>query len=275
MLKEFVVNGVKFRKYNHILEPQTIRPIKCNCRDVRKIMQHNGVMIARWVREYSFRPTQIWYIVQQEYHPLSDYTKSTRQAIRRGSENFYLSEALPVSPEMASVILQIDKTFGHYLYGKDIGLLKQHLASLSNEYRIMFVKDKQDKPVGYLLLYMDGDFIHIRTIHIPREYQRKQASYFVFYRISEIFLASGKASAIIMGMRNLLHPSQVQQLLMQKFFYKKLYVKMDICLSLPARIIYYLFSPLLPLIKKINFQPLNKLKAFLLFIKFAQEDKKE
>ncbi len=275
MLKEFIINGEKFRIYNRILEPQTIRPVNCNCRDIKAIMQSNGVLMARWVRNFSSCPTQIWYVVQQEYHPLEDYAPRTRTRIRRGGENFSLSDPLPVSPEMAFIILQIDEAFGQYLYGRDLDVLKQHLASLTQEYRIMFVKDKQDKPVGYLLLYMDRDFVHIRTIHIPREYQRKQASYFVFYKMSELFLPSGKAKAIVMGMRNFLHPSQVQELLLQKFFYKKLYVRMEICLSLRARIIYYLFVPFMPFMKKINLQPVNKLKAFLMFIKFDLEDKKE
>ncbi len=274
MMQEYTIKGNTFYLlYGQILQPQLVRPMDLECSDLRDAMKKSGALMARWISAFTTYPSGLWYIVQDRFYPLESYKSRVRTYIRSGSRqfSFYRSQDLD---EIVDVVSQVDGRLG-YNRRLDRQKIARHAGSLTPNYQWWLLRDKSGEAAGYVLLYLSESQLHVRTIHLLPEAKRKGAAYFVNYRLSEIFIKDQGAGMIVYGLRSLEHRTNVQQWLEDKMFYKRLYVKMEVCLDLRGRLVYALARPWLKILEMIPISFIRKLAAFVRFISLAYETKKE
>ncbi len=274
VIREFEIQGNTFYLlYGKILQPQLVKPLSLSCEAIGALLRETGALMARWVEQLSARPMHLWYVVLTEFHPIEDYQSRVRTYIRSGHKNFVFEQTRDIGQIVRSVISVDNRlAFAQKKNAEEVG---QHVRSLPVEYQWWLLKDREGQSLGYVLLYVAGDQVQVRTIHIVERAKRKGAAYFVNYRLSEIFLQDRGVRMIIYGLRSLEHQSNVQQWLEEKMFYSRLYVKIKVCLSPRGKIIYTLFRPMMFLLKSLPFSSIRKIYAFMRFISLAQMDKKE
>ena len=274
MFREFDIQGNTFYLlYGMIFQPQLIRPLSLSCEVVEPVLRETGALMARWVEQVCKEPTRMWYVVLTEHHPIEDYQSRVRTYIRSGYRNFVFEQSKDID-EITECVMRVDSRLG-FTQKKSAEGVRKHVQSLPREYQWWLLKDRKEHSLGYVLLYVAGDQVQVRTIHIVDSAKRKGAAYFVNYRLSEIFLKDKATQMIIYGLRSLEHKTKVQQWLEEKMFYRKLYVKIKVCLSPAGKLIYAVFRPLMFLLKSLPFSHARKIYAFVRFISLVQADKKE
>ncbi len=273
MLKEYDIQGNTFYLlYGRILQPQRTVELDLTCDDVKQVMKESGALFARWIDQIVDYPTNLWYIVLDSFHPVEEYKSRIRTYIRSGFRNYVFDSEVDTDVILEAA-WEIDHRLGYSRPSKRE--LEKHIKSLSQNYKWWVLRDKENHIQGYVLVYDEGSQVFIRSFHILPEAKRKGAAYFVNYCLSEIFLRDMGMDRIIYGLRNLEHKTEVQQWLEEKMFYKKMYVRMQVCLSDSAAIVYMITRPFMNIVKLLPFSPLRKLYAFVKFIYLAQSDKKE
>lgn len=274
MLYEYEINGVIFYLYNKILQPQNVKELNVRCNELRPFIKMSGALMARWIDKFVHSPTNLWYMVLDKFYTLDKYSKDVRYYIRLGQRNFDLIRE-KTKEKIVSAIISVDSKVNYSKKNIDKNFINSHVESLSDSYQFWLVKDKSGEIVGYVLIYVEQDQIQIRTFHLLEWAKKKGGSYFVNYKLSEIFLLNKGMKKIFYGMRNLVHQTTVQSWLEKKFFYRKQYVKMKVCLMWKAKLLYYIFLPFKPLLKVLPFAKTKMLLGFVEYIYLVNKDKKE
>ena len=274
MLNEYDIEGTTFYLlYGKILQPQLIKPVNLTCSQVKPVIRQSGALMARWIREYSDQPTNLWYSVQDSFHAIEEYKSRVRTYIRSGLRNYRFVYINNIDV-IAKAVYIVDSKLGYAAVAK-IEKIKDHVRSLTSAYQWWILYDQEDNISGYVLVYVAKEQVQVRTIHILPEAKKKGAAYFVNFKLSEIFLKEQKKKSIIYGMRNLEHKTNVQQWLEEKMFYTRKYVRMEVCLSPLAKFVYMLGSLFYPLVYLLPFRQTKRFCAFVKFISLARKDKKE
>ena len=77
-----------WRKYNGALIPLTPPHIEVDIADIKKKIEEEGTYFARWTSNFDCKQeTEFWYVICDEKIEMSDYSKNTRNQIRRGLRN--------------------------------------------------------------------------------------------------------------------------------------------------------------------------------------------
>lgn len=255
-LKETGVNFVRigdvlFREYNQIIIP--LGPIIRNkpqydIQPKRVFKSLKGKLIW-WSYYDEASPLANWYGVIKEHHlEITGYPSSnTRNQIRKGLKNFEIRQI------SAELLIKV----GYSIYSSV--LTSKNQSPLSRMDYINNIKSslgfndviqywgvfKNNQLMGYAVVYCyDNHEANISEVRIKREYNKQYASYALFHILSYEYLKIRGFNYISDGYKNLLHTSNIQNLLIKKFGFKKVYLQLKIKFKKPYGVL-KLFHPIL------------------------------
>tara|TARA_B110000914_G_scaffold183739_1_gene166789 strand:+ start:565 stop:1386 length:822 start_codon:yes stop_codon:yes gene_type:complete len=261
---------VKWKKYNGALIPQNPPHIKVEMhKDIVSLkIKEEYAFFARWVSEFDRKnKSNFWYIINDKCLTLEDYSVNTRSKIRRGFKEL--------------VVRKIDKKevleYGYSVY---ISAFKRYKTinkpMLHNEF-LAYIEDldssweywgvyniKNNLLIAYSQNKVIYDQCNYSTIKFHSDYLKKYSSYVLYYSMNKYYLKERNLSYVNEGTRSILHKTNVQSFLIEKFKFRKAYCKLHIQYHPLIKIIIIILFPFRLLIIKSNNKLLHKIGVVLI-----------
>ncbi len=246
------IDNLLFREYNQIIIPlgsviqkKPIKPI-----DYNGIFKKLKGKIIWWSWFGSASENSQWYAVVKKNHTeIDEYTSSNiRNQVRKGIKSNTIKR-IPVE-------MVLNKGFGIYKRATE----DYSKVTLSEEYykkQISATTGFEDiinywgifsngVLIGYAVVYCYGNYeANISEIRLSKIHNKLYPSYALFHTLSEEYLKNQGFEFISDGYKNLLHTTQIQTMLINKFGFEKVGLNLEMAIRFP----YNLFVSILYLFK--------------------------
>ena len=129
--------------------------------------------------------------------------------------------------------------------------------------------------LAYAIVYCDKIYADIKVIKYDPTEMKKYPSYALINELTDYYLNNIKVSYISNGTRSLSHDTNMQELLIKKFKYRKAYCDLNVYFRRDLRILVMILAPFARIIEKISFKGFGA-KAVVLIKHYAisRENKK-
>ncbi|PKP09790.1 MAG: hypothetical protein CVU09_09160 [Bacteroidetes bacterium HGW-Bacteroidetes-4] len=240
--------------------------------DAATVFRHLKGKLLWWSYQKSGFESNAWYAVIKDRHlNLDEYrTANIRNQVKKGLKNFQI-KGIP-----AQILVQQ----GYVIYQSAIAAYHSRAPLNESEYRkfmeILQEFDDIIEPIGifykqqligYSLIYRYGNHeANISEIRIQPKYKDKYPSYALFHWLSEEYLLTKKVAYISDGYRNLMHTTNIQELLIRKFGFRKQGLYLECELNKPYH--YFFNSFLSAFLRKL---PLSGVEAIFTLLDIKKQ----
>lgn len=216
-----------------------------------------------------------WYAVIKDKHlSLDEYrTANIRNQIRKGLKNFEIKRIEPeVLVQQGFAIYQKAFEAFNTKAPMELAAYQKFMTALHDFEDIIHVVGvfHQQQLIAYALIYCYGNLeANISEIRMNPEFKDNYPSYALFHWLSEDYLAKKKFNYISDGYRNLMHQTNIQDLLIRKFEFKKQGLFLECELRKPYNYLFNSYS--LPLLKLVL---LDQIRAITTLLVIKQQQKR-
>lgn len=270
-----------WKKYNGALIPDYPPHIDCNVdlSFVKKKIIDERAYFARWISEFD-RSTNsdFWYIINDKFIELAEYSVNTRSKIRRGlkelevrkiSKKEMLDNGYSVYSSAFNRYYTINNPMTHQEF-------LDHIQNLDELWDFWGVFNKKDNLlIGYSQNKVVNDQCYYSTIKFHVDYLRKYSSYALYYTMNSYYLKERGLSYVNEGTRSILHATNVQSFLIDKFKFRKAYCRLHIQYHPLVRLIVFILFPFRSLIVKSSNKLLHKIGVVLMQEEYHKSNNNE
>ena len=256
---------VKYKEVTLIPYSQTSPPVfyDISMNEAKDLLAKTRTWMIRWYDKPSYdvkRP--FWWCVCDKYD-FNSLKQSARYDIKKGQKNCtvkYLADIQAVAADAYETVVQAYKRYPGFSVlpevWRTIGSFTSHLSALSTENdRDIWGVFFGGKLVGFGICtrYDDRKEVAITVLKYHPDYIKHGSSYVMLNHINDYYLNNRKLALITNGTISLSHDTNMQQWLVDKLGYKKLYCNLKIAYALPLWIliqgVYPIRKPILFLTK--------------------------
>jgi hypothetical protein len=256
----------EWRKYNGALIPSLPPHVEVDTTDLEKRIRDGGVFFARWTTNFDCKKeTAFWYVICDEKLEISDYSKNTRNQIRRGLRNCevkIIDKKIVLEEGFESYTAAFLK-YNTHLEAKSEDEFHQEIESLSNEYEFWGIYNKGNM-IGYCQNKVVNFCCDYSTIKFHPDFLKLYPSYALFYTMNKYYLNEKNFKYVSDGARSISHKTNIQFFLIHKFKFRKAYCKLHIEYSLMLRFIVMFIYPLRFVFNRFNNKFAVKITTLLL-----------
>ncbi len=210
---------------------------------------------ARFIRTISefdrTKDSPFWYVIQDKTPYLQDYSSNTRSKVKRGLKRHRIFEA--------DKAFMLDHAYpvyaaAHERYGDANALsemeFKKHLESLDDRQWWCAENIEAKKLAAYCQNQLVDNSLHMMAIKFDPSMLKDYPSYALFHHLGEHYLGQKEVKYISDGARSLDHDTRVQELLMDKFGYRKAFCRLNIYYRSPLGLMVRLLAPFKSILPK-------------------------
>ena len=214
-----------WRKYNGALIPSTPPHIEVNADNITQKLRDQKAFFARWTSNFdAIEPSEFWYVICDKKMNLEDYSRNTRSKIKRAIKKLYVKQ---VSKEFIinNAYDVYRKAFSRYeatSSPKRKKYFKNALNKLDENWDFwgVFLKEN-NQLVGYSQNKIIDNYCDYSTVKFDPHFLKFYSSYILYYQMNQFYLNKNSFSYVNIGARSLLHKTNTQQYLIQKFNFRK------------------------------------------------------
>lgn len=259
----------EWRKYNGALIPLTPPHIEVDSSDITEKLVDKKAFFARWTSDFdSNQHSEFWYVICDKKMQFEDYSRNTRSKIKRANKRLYVKQ-LSKEYILNNAYDIYKKAFSRYeatSSPKSKKHFKNTLLKLEGKWEFwgVFLKET-DKLVGYSQNKIIKDYCDYSTIKFDPEFLKIYSSYILYFEMNQYYLNQNSFRYVNIGARSLLHKTNTQEYLIEKFNFRKAYCVLHLEYRSLLKIIVSILYRFKPVFKffKWNFI-INKIYALLL-----------
>jgi hypothetical protein len=204
-------------------------------------------------------------VIKEYFGGLEELSANTRSKIRRGQKRNIVRQvdAEYISQFGYEVYLHAFKQYNTFIEPMVPKYFEEYIRS-KKSYKYWGVFDKQNnKLVAYSENFIEDDICHYSTIKFHPAFLKNYTSYILFYEMNRYYLETKKMRYVNDGARSISHETNIQKFLIEKFKFKKAYVKLHIAYRRDVGLAVKLLYPLKGMIGKIEHPLANKVSVIL------------
>ncbi|MBI9065679.1 MAG: hypothetical protein JEZ09_00225 [Salinivirgaceae bacterium] len=241
----FSTGKVLFREYNKIIVP--LGPIlqdkdQYSNFSVNDLKGLKGFLIW-W--SYTSEKESEWYgVIKDSYFDISDYKSSNvRNQIKKGLKNnqikkldidYLLENGYSTYKSALKRFTSVDKIICEETFVRNISAFKGF-----NDIIDIWGIFQDEAFVGYSIIYTyDKIEANISEVRINPAYQKMYPSYALFHMLQEYYLKEKGFDYVSDGYRSVSHETKIQDLLIDKFGFRKLYLSLNLHIVKPLKWIF-------------------------------------
>lgn len=235
--KVFLYEDIVWFTYNGIIQPMEpcYNDLSINYNFARQLMKELGAYIVRTTGGFNNSYKTSWYsVICDSFLDISQMNSKNRTKLRYGLKNCRVERIIPelLAEVGYDVFISAHK---RYKNNDRIAISKNDFSN-----RIISAVDfediidywgvyYQDKLIAYSenFLYEQTE-VNYSTTKFDPEYLRFRPSEALFYKMNEYYLSACKFKYVNDGYRSILHQSNIQNFLIEKFNFKKQYMPLYI-----------------------------------------------
>jgi hypothetical protein len=263
-IKFIVYKGIIWKEYQKMIIP--IGPIKIDYsiseEDYKYLLsQFPKSLLVRTTSNFTLdekNKTEWYAVIADKFYDLEYLSSNTRSKIRRGLKKCRV-EKIDVEYLANNGYEVFINAFKKYKGVKIPNITKEQFKN-----KKLLLKDfediahfwgvfYQDKLVAYSENYIyDNIEVSYSTIKFHPDYLKFYASYILIYTMNKYYLENNLVEYVNDGFRSILHQTNIQKFLIEKFNFKKAYVNLDIHYNQYLKLLINGAYPFKSLVSKIN-----------------------
>ena len=256
---------INWRKYNGALIPTTPPHIEADFLGIEEEIKNQNAYFSRWTSNFDQNEeTQFWYVICDEKLEILDYSKNTRNQIRRGLRNCevrIIDKEIILKEGYGSYNAAFLR-YNTYLDPKSEEEFYQEIESLGKEWEFWGIY-YNEKMIGYSQNKIIGDYCDYSTIKFNPDYLRYYPSYALFFTMNQYYLNEKGLRYVNDGARSISHETNIQSFLIQKFKFRKAYCTLNIIYSTKVKFILFIIYPFKSIISLLKFAPFVKMNILI------------
>jgi hypothetical protein len=271
--------NIEWKSYHGALLPKTAPHIKIDLtnQEQKELLKLSNAYFLRYISNWDMeQESEFWYVIKDSQEDLMSYKGNHRNQIKKGLKNCIVKK-------VSNNIIANDgydvykKAFLNYVTGAILTTKDNFKKSILNskEYDFWAVFENiEDKTggVGKMIAYsqniIESNSVNYSTIKFHPDYLKLYPSYALFFEMNKYYVNEQNFFYVNDGARSILHDTNIQSFLIQKFKFRKAYCKLNVVYRWDVRLIVILLYPFRSLIAKFKGKRvLNKLNTLL-----VQED---
>jgi hypothetical protein len=258
-----------WKKYNGALIPDYPPHIEkeVDLIFVKKRIKEERAFFARWISKFDNKnKSDFWYIINDKSLELEEYSVNTRSKIRRGLKELEVKKISREEMLDNGYSVYASAFNRYYTINKPI-TEKEFLNNIMNLDELWEFWGVFNKHDNLLIAYSQNKVIdnqcYYSTIKFHIDYLKKYSSYVLYYTMNSYYLKERNLSYVNEGTRSILHATNVQSFLIDKFKFRKAYCKLHIQYHPLVRLIVILLFPFRYIIVKSSNKLLHKIGVVL------------
>lgn len=258
-----------WKKYNGALIPDHPPHIEIAIDSIlikQKIKQERA-FFARWITEFDrSKKSNFWYLINDKNLELEEYSVNTRSKIRRGFKELEVRKISKKEMLESGYSVYSSAFKRYYTINKPMTCNEflDDIEKLDELWEFWGVFNKED---NLLIAYSQNKIIdnqcYYSTIKFHVDYLKKYSSYVLYYTMNCYYLKERKLSYVNEGTRSILHATNTQTFLIEKFKFRKAYCKLHIQYHPMIRVIVFMLYPFRFLIINSSNKLLHKIGVVL------------
>ena len=258
--------GIKWYYYQGALLPRVPPHYEINLTssEQKELLKRSKALFIRYTNEWDRDGGEFWYVIKDNFRGMEELSGNTRSKIRRAQKRNYVKQV------DANYISQ----YGYNVYSSAFDKYKTFIKPISieefqsqvksNNYDYWAVFDKEsDKLVAYSENFIEDNMCHYSTIKFHPKYQKNYTSYILIYEMNRFYLEEKKLKYVNDGAKSISHETKVQEYLIDKFRFRKAFVKLHIVYRWDIGLAIKLLYPFRKILKKINHPLIDKVSVIL------------
>tara|TARA_B100000131_G_scaffold321044_1_gene370716 strand:- start:1070 stop:1894 length:825 start_codon:yes stop_codon:yes gene_type:complete len=238
-----------WKKYNGAIIPDHPPHLifEKNNHEIKMNLIKKRSFFARWVSDFdSKEESSFWYVINDKPLTIDDYSSSTRSKIRRGLKRFSVRR---VNKEEIicngyDTYTQAYKRYKTIMRPFSKERFLRHLDNLSDQWEFWGVYTKETNVlVAYSQNRVVANQCNYSTIKFHADYLKDYISYALYFTMNNHYLNKKRLKYVNEGTRSILHKTNVQDFLIDKFKFRKAYCKLHIIYHPYISIIIHLLYP--------------------------------
>jgi len=259
--------GVKWYHYQGALLPRVPphQEVYLNGEEQKELLKLSGALFLRYTNEWNREEGEFWFVIKEYFGGMEELSANTRSKIRRGEKRNVVRQvdAETIAKFGYEVYLRAFEQYDTFIEPMAPKHFEEYIRS-KKTYEYWGVFDKQNnKLVAYSENFIEDDMCHYSTIKFHPEFLKDYTGYILFYEMNRYYLESKKMRYVNDGARSISHETNVQKFLMEKFKFKKTYVRLHIAYRQDVGLAVKLLYPLKGLIEKIEHPLVKKVSVIL------------
>ena len=275
---------IRWMNYKGVLLPDGLAPhavFVLDKKEQKQLLKTHRAHLARWVSEWdTLKPKNYWYVIKDSFFGLEELKRNMRTQVRKGLKNCSVSIV-----ESDFIIMNgydiFKKAFEHYqkkdpsikqIPSENYFIESYEKVADTSEFWGVFEK-KTNKLIGFAEnVIRDGAVIY-GSIKFDPNYNKLYGSYALIHMMNKHYLQDQTMKYVCDGPRSLYHQSNIQEMLISKFNFRKAYCKMSLAISFPAKGAVILLYPFRRIFYKINMKIFKDVSVVLKMYEISKAGK--
>lgn len=263
------LNNILFKYQNRFLTQISSPEVNYDIskEEIRELLKKQNIFGARWWSDFeNCNEKKWWHVVKKETSGISEYSKKTRNQIRRGIKHYSIKkiEKEDYSGILYEIYLKVFNEYETHEQPDSKNEFMTFLDNSDNKNHIWGVYDREDETlVGFAECILDMNFCLLNSFWILKNSQKNYAAYALIYELIQHYLVKQNFNYFSDGCRQISHSTSVHNFLIDKFNFKKSYCNLNVVYKNKfTRIILsilIIFSPIIEIIKTDFFRKLKVL----------------
>ena len=259
--------GVDWYLYQWALLPRTAPHINIELsqKEKKELLKKSKAFFLRYTNKWNSEKSEFWYVVKDSFGGLPELSQNTRSKVRRGLKNC----------EVKKVSLEEIKKFGYEVYFSAMSNYDTQLNILSRQqfqnskknqgnYDSWAVYEKgTETMIAYSANRIQDNICNYTEIKFHPNYLKLYASYALFYEMNRYYLETKNFTYVHDGTRSIAHDTNIHNFLLDKFKFRKAYVKLNIIYRWDIGVLVKLLYVFRSIIYKVNHPISNKITILL------------
>ena len=259
----------KWKKYNGALIPDYPPHIESevDLLFLKQEIKYNRALFARWVSEFDRKDkSDFWYIINDKFLEIEEYSVNTRSKIRRGLKELEVRKICKEEMLEHGYSVYSSAFNRYYTINKPMNNREfiNHIEDLDGLWEFWGVFNKEDNLlIGYSQNKVIDNQCYYSTIKFHVDYLKKYSSYVLYYTMNSHYLKERNLSYVNEGTRSILHATNVQSFLIEKFKFRKAYCRLNIIYSPRIKLLLSIVYPFKSIILLLKFGPFRKINILI------------
>ncbi len=234
-------------------------------KEQKELLKKSKAFFLRYTNEWDRQESEFWYVIKDQKEDLESYKSKVRNQIKKGLKN--------------CIVKKVDRETiakdGYEIYVSAMNSYKTDLNIISEK---KFCSNKKNlenydtwavyaKDTGKMIAYasnrIQNSSCNYTEIKFHPKYMKLYPSYALFYEMNHYYLNEKGMAYVDDGARSISHETNIQSFLIDKFKFRKAFVKLHVTYRWDIKLAVILLYPLRALIAKFSHPVLNKISVIL------------
>lgn len=258
-----------WKQYNGAIIPTD--PPHINVKESRKNITSRIIKtrsyFARWVENFDkSKQKNFWYVICDKQYNLEDYSVNTRSKIRRALKK---NSVKKIKKEILitdgyDVYINAVKRYKTLARPMKRAEFENSIKVLNSRYEFWGVNlNENGKLVAYAIVDPLKGHCNYSVIKFNSDYLKFYTSYALYFVMNKYYLSLSNLKYVSEGARSILHNTNVENFLVEKFYFRRAYCDLKIIYHPLIKLIIKLIYPFRFLLSKIEINFFHKVYVVL------------